>query len=615
MRLQKINLQNFKGIKNLDIDFGGESCRIKAFHGKGKTTLADAYLWLFDPTGKGDGSLAVKPRDKKGQDIHDLETIVKAVVSNGNTNAEIGKKSEEKWVKRRGAADKEFTGNVATYSFNGLDMPRTEWVKKVESFLGVDLSTFQLLSSPGAFNRLHWAKKRDFLFSLVEDLSDQGIISSDDSLKELPSMAGEYSIEEFAKKVKQTKSQLAKKKADIPVRIDELSRNQQGANINPAGLEKAIREIQGKIDVLKSKNVAEKLRKEKREMESLLADKKADLARKDREEKDRLEFIVSSYGRKKAEAQENIVILGKKIEAVTARINELRKLYHEEQNRKYDGGDKCPFCKQDLPEEMVTDAEEKFKQQKLATLTAINTKGKEQARELQSMQILMSKSEEDIVKLEGDIKKSEILLAKLTTAEDPPEFKQLAEKIKKIEKEIENCGDGDIDTSDLEAELAEKRKALAVSQSYEQIMRRVEELKAEEKELASLYEQEEYKDNLIKQFNLSKIQLITDVVNSKFTLAKFELFAVLINGEIKETCVTLYDGAPYGAGLNTGMEMLVDVDIASTLQQYYGVNYPIWVDKAESCRYPVIGAFGPDKQIIMLEVSTEDELTVIKEMK
>jgi hypothetical protein len=263
---------------------------------------------------------------------------------------------------------------------------------------------------------------------------------------------------------------------------------------------------------------------------------------------------------------------------------------------------------------MVTDAEEKFKQQKLATLTAINTKGKEQARELQSMQILMSKSEEDIVKLEGDIKKSEILLAKLTTAEDPPEFKQLAEKIKKIEKEIENCGDGDIDTSDLETELAEKRKALAVSQSYEQIMRRVEELKAEEKELASLYEQEEYKDNLLKQFSLSKIQRITDVVNSKFTLAKFELFAVLINGEIKETCVTLYDGAPYGAGLNTGMEMLVDVDIASTFQQYYGVNYPIWVDKAESCRYPVIGAFGPE-QIIMLEVSTENELTVIKEMK
>jgi hypothetical protein len=81
-------------------------------------------------------------------------------------------------------------------------------------------------------------------------------------------------------------------------------------------------------------------------------------------------------------------------------------------------------------------------------------------------------------------------------------------------------------------------------------------------------------------------------------LARFKLFENQINGGINETCVTLYQGVPWGSGLNTGAEMNVGLDIIRTLQAHYGIQAPIWIDHAES----VTEILKVDAQMIKLIV-------------
>ena len=47
IRLKQMKIENFKGIKTFGLDLDGDNCVIKAENGIGKTTIYDAFLWLF----------------------------------------------------------------------------------------------------------------------------------------------------------------------------------------------------------------------------------------------------------------------------------------------------------------------------------------------------------------------------------------------------------------------------------------------------------------------------------------------------------------------------------------------------------------------------------------
>lgn len=47
MKLLKLTLNNFKGIRNFEISPNGKSATVYGDNGTGKTTLADAQHWLL----------------------------------------------------------------------------------------------------------------------------------------------------------------------------------------------------------------------------------------------------------------------------------------------------------------------------------------------------------------------------------------------------------------------------------------------------------------------------------------------------------------------------------------------------------------------------------------
>lgn len=76
IKIKSLKLENFKGIKDLTIDFK-DTTNIYGDNAVGKTTIFDAYSWLlWDKDSLNRKDFAIKPYDKNGNEVHNLESIV-----------------------------------------------------------------------------------------------------------------------------------------------------------------------------------------------------------------------------------------------------------------------------------------------------------------------------------------------------------------------------------------------------------------------------------------------------------------------------------------------------------------------------------------------------------
>ena len=101
----------------------------------------------------------------------------------------------------------------------------------------------------------------------------------------------------------------------------------------------------------------------------------------------------------------------------------------------------------------------------------------------------------------------------------------------------------------------------------------------------------------------TKVDMLTDRINSKFKYARFKLFEPQINGGLQECCETTFEGVPYSTGLNNAARINVGLDIINTLSKHYGLHAPIFIDNAES----VTKFIDTDSQIVSLIVSEQDK--------
>ena len=85
MTIDRMTISNFKGIRELSIDFG-DVTRISGMNGTGKTTIPDAFSWVLwnkDSRGNAPGSYEFreKPLDENGDEIHTLDLYGYTAVS------------------------------------------------------------------------------------------------------------------------------------------------------------------------------------------------------------------------------------------------------------------------------------------------------------------------------------------------------------------------------------------------------------------------------------------------------------------------------------------------------------------------------------------------------
>jgi chromosome segregation ATPase len=613
IKLNRLMLENFKGVKVFLLEANGRNSTVRGENGAGKTTLADAFHWLlFGKDSNGRADFAIKTLDAKGQEIHNLNHSVEAVLEIDGRPITLLKVFKEKWTKKRGSARAEFTGHTTDFFIDGVPVQQKEWTARLQGL--IDEYMFRLLTNPAHFNSLHWQKRRELLLAVCGDVSDKDVIASDKELASLPSILNGHNHEELRKIIAAKKKEINDRLKEIPARIDEASRSiVDVSGYNAQEISIKIGYIKKRIEEAKADSGSSALRIKKAELTAKQAEiqTKLDWMKREAEKSldkdiDELESANRAANRSLQETVASLQDAKTKTERNEKEMERLREEYTEISGKEYTGPDVCPTCGQNLPSEQVAAALERHNLAKAQVLADINARGKALKTATADLYKEWDRLDAKRQGLEQDIRMTD---ARIKEARERKPG--IMEGVGKLEKRaIEGLRaeiavlDAQImahtspDTTGLETELNGEQAKLAQIEASKKTAARIEVLKAEEKELAGKYEELERQTYLLERFTVSKVGLLEGKINSKFELARFKLFDTQVNGGIQETCVTLYNGVPYGAGLNTGAEINVGLDIIKTLSRHYGIKAPVWIDHKES----VTKALDPETQTIMLTV-------------
>ncbi|MFA5715772.1 MAG: hypothetical protein WC998_08525, partial [Candidatus Paceibacterota bacterium] len=282
----------------------------------------------------------------------------------------------------------------------------------------------------------------------------------------------------------------------------------------------------------------------------------------------------------------------------------------------------CHACGQSIQKERIEAAKAAFNLEKSSKLEAISKKiastcsdkiiqsARDNLTGLNSEKIAL---EEKVISINSDIKEfsQKIIDVKF---QDTDEYKNLTaqvsaivlandeERIAKLTEEI------DLKVKAEETTRQDVLNKLAICDLADQQKKRIEELGTEQKRLAREYEQIEKGLYLCEQFVATKMSLLTGKINDKFESVKFRMFEPQINGGINDRMCEVMIPAPGGAMVpyalaNNAARINAGLEIISTLSEFWGISFPVFVDNAEA----VTQLRTVKTQLIRLIVSETDK--------
>lgn len=251
MILKSLHMENFKGIKSLDVNFSNKTS-IKGQNAVGKTTIFDAFTWLlFNKNSAGEEKFNVRPLDKDGHRIDNVEIKVVGVIDVDGKEVELSKVQKQNWVKKRGTDTVTLQGNVNSFEIDGYPKSEADF-KDYVSGLAQSEDMFKMLTNPQYFSSLKWKDQRDILMKLVAEVSDVELAQTD--AKYAP-LIGELekapSTDDIRAKFSKALSEWKKKQAEIPVRIDEAEKSKVDVDVAEQELLKA--DLERKIEAVEDR--------------------------------------------------------------------------------------------------------------------------------------------------------------------------------------------------------------------------------------------------------------------------------------------------------------------------------------------------------------------------
>ncbi|AJS59884.1 AAA family ATPase [Paenibacillus sp. IHBB 10380] len=647
--LERLTFRNFKGFREFVLSTKGGNTDVYGDNGTGKTTLFDGFIWLlFGKDSRNKSDFEIKELDALGKvRQHKLEHEVEGDLLINGRRKTFRRVFSEQWTKKRGALTSEFTGHTTSYHIDGVSVPAGEYKAEVDAIIKEDL--FKLLTSPTFFNeQLKKDERRKVLLQICGNITDAEVIHSNDALERLPSILRDRDVDAHRKVVAARCKAINDEIKDIPIRISEAQRSQPDVtDLDQELLLDDIDHIRSQIkakesELFRIQNGGESAIKEKRlhEIEAKLISIKnrlqstvLDKVSVKRDEVGQLQSEFDALRRQIDDKQHRIKTNERTIDSRKQESERLRTDWTEVNGSAFVGhehDENCPTCRQTLPQEQIQEAFQKavasFNKSKSERLEQISAKGKvatEEARQLEQNNSRLTDEinvlTDKLASLQTDLTAAEAQLTDLRSGiQDPgadPEYQRLLEESAMIKQEITLLRDSAKETiskvqSSITSLSTDLRNLEEDNAKFAQVRKtedRISVLDQQEKELASEYERLQEELFLTEEFTRTKVSLLDSKINSKFKYARFRLFDEQINGGLKEVCDTLFNGVPYGSGLNNAAEYNVGLDIINTLSEYYEVSVPIFFDNAES----VTKLIDTDAQVIRLVVPpTFDSLPV-----
>ena len=651
MKLYRLTLSNFQGIKSLSFDFPeGRSASIYGDNATGKTTCYNALTWLlFDKASTAAKNFTPKTKGPDG-DLHHLDHSAEAVfVTDTGRQITLKKTYHESYKKKRGSAMEEFDGHTVEYEVDGVPVKEKEFTATVIGFCGGDTEKPKMLTMPDYFpEQLSWDTRRKILLEICGDISDDEIIAANDDLKELKDflrMNGTaeqyYTTDEYKKVAAARRGEINKQLTEIPARIDEAEKAiPDTTGLDAEEIEQNIASLQRKRDNLAAEKAeaaaggtaAATLRTQIADIRTKLAEGKAAHTKAQNDQNADIDADILLAKREVSEARraaEDIRTDIDRAEAKKKRLEatreQLLEAYHEISATRWDEGQEiCPTCHQQLPAEQIEKMREDFNLRKSQRLEEINKRGKTEASKTAIAELeahigdLRKKATEaDEVRKTAEAKVEALAGRRVepTTYETTEEYATLTAQIADLEAKIEDEGKC---TSEAVATVEAKIKAVdgAIRDERDKQMqltmaenqhRRIAELEKQEKRLGGEFEELEKGLYLCDLFTKKKVSALTERINGKFKRVRFRLFIEQLNGGLKEDCEVMIprdDGTlvPYtfannAARINAGLEII------NTLAEHWNIRMPVFIDNAES----VTHLENSDTQIIRLVVCEADK--------
>lgn len=643
MKLTKLELLNFKGLKAFTINFNGDVI-IRGDNATGKTTVFDSVCWLLfgkDSLDRADFEIktieAGEPIPKVNHEVTGTFTL-----DEGGT-VELKRVYREKYSSPRGG-EVTMTGHTTDYFVDGVPKKEKEYKEIVNSL--VDENIFKLITNPLYFNETYsWQNRRKLLLEMCGDISDEDVIAEYSELKALTDILSGHSVDDHRKVVAAKKTTINKELDMIPVRIDEALRGKPTIDTPRDVL---IQEISLATTTLETLEADKALlvnghavvdtRAELRDVQRRLMARESELQMEYKKQSalksNEYDMVVSELNNlssKVESTKHRLDTSNRDIQRIESVIDELM---HQRQQVNEDAfvmdiDEACPTCGQKLPAEQIQAAREKAE-------TKFNIRKSKQLEELnQSIEL----KQQDI----ENIKKRDAGLEPVETLEALIKAKELVKQI--ITDEIGQLTapvlDDDSIYADLKAEefmlqmkldesntdhseeIADIDKRIAATKEhrfnletelnkYEEAKRidtRVAELESQQAELAAEKSKLDEASYLMDEFVKAKVNMLEDVINSRFKLARFKMFNVMLNGNVEECCETTYKGVPYRS-MNNAARINVGLDIINALTSYFKVNAPVFIDNAEA-----VTEFVPiNSQTIKLIVDESEPQLVVKEV-
>lgn len=596
IKIKTLKLENFKGIKNLTIDFK-DTTNIYGDNAVGKTTIFDAYSWLlWDKDSLNRKDFAIKPYDKDGEEVHNLESIVEGDFLFDDTDLTLKKIYKEVWTKKRGSTQAEFTGHTTDYYINSVPCKKKEYNERIESVLSED--NFNLLSNPLYFNQiLDKNKRREVILGLIEEVKPEDIIAKNKDLEDLNLET--YTVDELKKIAKDSAKKINKDIESIPARIDELNKSKiydidfDALEFRKRSTLPAIKEIDEKLaDASKMAEgmteITEKitaLQKEKSDLTEKYQNKCLEVKLKNKkilQEKEHDKLVIE-------EAKKNI-------EKLKDLVEKAREEWQEVHKEQYQGDFKCPTCGQDLLPDQIEKTMANFNKKKSEKLGSIEEKAKD-------LKIKIEECEKVAIYVVKEYKEEDLPTEPIRLQEIDKELDEAKSKLSDFS--LDNKKDLLEKKDSLNADLEEINKKLSLQGQNEKIDERIKELEGQEKELAKAYEEQQRIIYLCEEYTKAYVDLVSDKINDSFDLVKFKLFENQINGGITETCEATFKGVPY-SDLNNAAKINAGLDVINSLSDKLDLKVPIFIDNAES----VNELIKTDTQLVRLVVSKDKELKI-----
>lgn len=668
--LKAMSLINFKGIRNAEFNFNTTTNNISGDNATGKTTIVNAFLWcLFGKDIEDRKDFEIKTYDKEGKIIERLEHSVELVLDVDFKEITLKRVLSEKWQKKRGSDDLEFTGNETTYFWNEVPLKQMDYQSKIKDL--IDEGLFKLLTNVNYFHTLHWEKRREIIFSLAGEITDSEILSESDMETDHSQIIG--NILSHGKTMAEAKAETANKKKRIkdeiqfiPSRIDEAERSKPNP-VYVKGLEDEKRILNTKLQSFQN-DLQQVIDAETSFTERLALQNKEYTERLDRlyklkNAKFKLEKEIESDIRASYKNPENeinslkreieqidisIVNLNSKFQngllkadEIEGKLTEKReqwKLINTEQQPHFDESScKCPTCQQSLPAETIRLNKDEFihnfNASKKLRLDKNVLEGKELVEERKMIEDLLQQLilNLDAAQKEAESKKVELERLKKESEELPDiekniadakatnnELQELRANVIELEKGIEDKPAQDSMTQEL------KERRIIIQNEVNDINIQINELSAKSSNQtqiklidARIEELKNQESTLAQELNrLEKVE---------FAILQFEKQRVnyieeKINGKFEYVTFRMFETQINGQEIpccktlingipyesaNTASKINAGLAIINTLSFFNNINAPIFIDNAESTNV----FLETKSQIIKLNVTTDKKLT------